>query len=279
MADNCALPKMAGRLNFPYQAIAFFEIVSSTLIKKGITATLKTLWRLLISRAGSWYFFTFSTSVVRIFSFTGTAMSISVHSCNYVFMYNSRIWTIVLQLLVRKDSHIPSYPHFSILCNWQGWWSYHLLVHCNPYFLHSSQCTHRATILWPSPYSFWASVHWQYVILLYWWIHCTICTAVSQMSYLRCAWPSLFWMHIIAYCYSQSLLFLLKVPLCLILYLKVSLMTYLLSSSLVISTVCWSSLLEPMSSKTREKSPLDAMAKLRTFPLNSLATFITRFRQ
>ena len=44
-------------------------------------------------------------------------MSISVHSCNYVFMYNSRIWTIVLQLLVRKDSHIPSYPHFSILCN------------------------------------------------------------------------------------------------------------------------------------------------------------------
>ena len=217
MADNCALPKMAGRLNFPYQAIAFFEIVSSTLIKKGITATLKTLCHLLISRAGSWYFFTFSTSVVRIFSFTGTAMSISVHSCNYVFMYNSRIWTIVLQLLVCKDSHIPSYPHFSILCNWQGWWSYHLLVHCNPYFLHSSQCTRRATILWPSPYSFWASVHWQYVILLYWWIHCTICTAVSQMSYLRCAWPSLFSMHIIAYCYSQSLLFLLKVPLCLIL--------------------------------------------------------------
>ena len=151
MADNCALPKMASRLNFPYQAMAFFEIVSSTLIKKGITATLKTLWRLLISRAGSWYFFTFSTSVVRIFSFPGTAMSISVHSCNYVFMYNSRIWTIVLQLLVRKDSHIPSYPHFSILCNWQGWWSYHLLVHCNPCFLHSSQCTHRATILWPSP--------------------------------------------------------------------------------------------------------------------------------
>ena len=164
MADNCALPKMAGRLNFPYQAIAFFEIVSSTLIKKGITATLKTLWHLLISRAGSWYFFTFSTSVVRIFSFPGTAMSISVHSCKYVFMYNSRIWTIVLQLLVHKDSHIPSYPHFSILCNWQGWWSYHLLVHCNPYFLHSSQCTRRATILWPSPHSFWASIHWQYVM-------------------------------------------------------------------------------------------------------------------
>ena len=120
MADNCALPKMAGRLNFPYQAIAFFEIVSSTLIKKGITATLKTLWRLLISRAGSWYFFTFSTSVIRIFSFPGTAMSISVHSCNYVFMYNSRIWTIVLQLLVHKDSHIPSYPHFSILCKING---------------------------------------------------------------------------------------------------------------------------------------------------------------
>ena len=53
MADNCALPKMAGRLNFPYQAIAFLEIASSRLIKKGITVTLKTLWRLLISRAGS----------------------------------------------------------------------------------------------------------------------------------------------------------------------------------------------------------------------------------
>ena len=93
---------MAGRLNFPYQAIAFFEIVSSTLIKKGITATLKTLWRLLISRAGSWYFFTFSTSVVRIFSFAGTAMSISVHSCNYVFMYNSRIWILCFSCLSVK---------------------------------------------------------------------------------------------------------------------------------------------------------------------------------
>ena len=36
MADNCALPKISGRLNLPFQAFAFPEIVPSAPIMMGI---------------------------------------------------------------------------------------------------------------------------------------------------------------------------------------------------------------------------------------------------
>ena len=49
MADNCALPKISGRLNLLYQAFAFTEIVPSAPNKMGITVTLVALWILLIS--------------------------------------------------------------------------------------------------------------------------------------------------------------------------------------------------------------------------------------
>ena len=50
MADNCALLKMSGRVNLPYQAFAFFKIVPSTPITMvfTITVTLVALWILLI---------------------------------------------------------------------------------------------------------------------------------------------------------------------------------------------------------------------------------------
>ena len=57
----------------------------------------------------------------------------------------------MLQPLVGKNSHILSYPHFSIL------WSYHVSLHFNPYFLHCSQWACRATLAWRFLYSFWAS--------------------------------------------------------------------------------------------------------------------------
>ena len=49
MADNCALPKISGRLNVPYQAFAFTEMVLSAPNTMGINVTLVPLWILLIS--------------------------------------------------------------------------------------------------------------------------------------------------------------------------------------------------------------------------------------
>ena len=82
MADNCALLKICGKLNLPYQAFAFSEIVPSASFRMGITVTLVPLWILLISRSRSWYLSTFSSQVVSRISWSaGTAMSIIVHSC------------------------------------------------------------------------------------------------------------------------------------------------------------------------------------------------------
>ena len=49
MADNCALAKISCRLNLPYQAFAFTEIVPSAPIAMDITVTLVVLWILLNS--------------------------------------------------------------------------------------------------------------------------------------------------------------------------------------------------------------------------------------
>ena len=53
MADNCAFPKIFGRLNLPYQAFAFPEIVPSEPMMMGFIVTLVALWFLLISWARS----------------------------------------------------------------------------------------------------------------------------------------------------------------------------------------------------------------------------------
>ena len=100
MAGNCAFPKIFGRLNLPYQAFAFPEIVPSVPITMGFTVTLVPLWIFLISCASCFYFSTFFSSVVRILvRWHSTAISISVHSC--VFECYSNIGAIVLQPLVR----------------------------------------------------------------------------------------------------------------------------------------------------------------------------------
>ena len=51
--DNCAFPKIFGRLNLPYQVFAFPEIVPSGKITVGFTVTLVTLWIPFISLARS----------------------------------------------------------------------------------------------------------------------------------------------------------------------------------------------------------------------------------
>ena len=53
----------------------------------------------------------FSFSVARIFWSAGPAL-FDKYPLLCVFLHYCDIWTIVLQPLVRKDSHIPSHPHF-----------------------------------------------------------------------------------------------------------------------------------------------------------------------
>lgn len=117
---HSALPKMSGKLNLPYKAYAFLEIVQSAPITMGFNFTLVALWILLFSRARSWYLSSVSSSVASILWCASLAFSISVHPCQCVFAYYGNIWSIVLQPLVRKGSRISSYPHFSILCEWRG---------------------------------------------------------------------------------------------------------------------------------------------------------------
>ena len=66
MAGNCAFPKIFGRLNLPYQAFAFPEIVSSVPITMGFIVALVALGIFFISCARCLYFSTFLSSVVRI---------------------------------------------------------------------------------------------------------------------------------------------------------------------------------------------------------------------
>ena len=78
--------KMSGRLNFPYQTMH-----SSRLIMMGITVTLVALWILLISRARSWYFFTFSSSASSKDIFVRWHNNVNKCPLLYVFLYTSSI--------------------------------------------------------------------------------------------------------------------------------------------------------------------------------------------
>ena len=131
IADNCAFPKIFGRLNFPYQAFAFPEIVPSGKITVGFTVTLVALWILFISWARSWYFSTFSASVVRIF---WSAWHSNDGKCLFlcVFEYYSNIGRLCFSHLSDKiviSQVILTSLLFSTAC--KRWWSYHLSIHCN----------------------------------------------------------------------------------------------------------------------------------------------------
>ena len=54
-----------------------------------------------------------------------------------VFEHYRNIWPIVLQLLVSAKTPVPSYPHLSMLCKWQGLMVIPLVGALYPlYFLH-----------------------------------------------------------------------------------------------------------------------------------------------
>ena len=80
MADNCTLPRRSGTSRFPNQVLAPFVMLPRAPITIGIIMTVKAPWIVVISNA-SWYFSTFSFSVLVMFWSAGTAMSISVHLC------------------------------------------------------------------------------------------------------------------------------------------------------------------------------------------------------
>ena len=116
IADNCALPKKSGRLNFPYQAFAFLETVPSAPMTMGINITFG-------ARSVNYFNITFPGDLL----LSSWDILVSWHSyvkkCPFlcVFVHYSNIWlTACFGLLAEcvLDSHDPSYPYFSILCNW-----------------------------------------------------------------------------------------------------------------------------------------------------------------
>ena len=60
---------------------------------------------------------------VHLFLISSQDILVSLHSyvdeCPFLclFVHCSNIWSVLLQPLVYVDSHVPSYPDFSILCN------------------------------------------------------------------------------------------------------------------------------------------------------------------
>ena len=81
MADNCTLPMISGTPSLSYKVLALFDMLPRAPITIDITVTFEVPWILLISNARSWYFSTFSSSVLMMFWSAGTAMSIRVHFC------------------------------------------------------------------------------------------------------------------------------------------------------------------------------------------------------
>ena len=122
MADNCALPKISGRLNLPFPAFVYPEIVRSAPVTMGNTVTLLALRILLISRARFWYF---SYPVVRIFWSAGAAMPIIIHSCVSLCttVISGRFCFIRLSVKIVMSQVILT-SLFS--ATGKGWWSYHL---------------------------------------------------------------------------------------------------------------------------------------------------------
>ena len=157
MADNCTLPMISGTPSLSYKVLALFDMLPRAPITIGITVTFEVPWILLISNAISWYFSTFSSSVLMMFWSAGTAMSIRVHFCVSLC---TRVITGRLcfnTCLCRK-----SCPRWLVLLHFLQlvrveWWSYHLSVHPTPYFLNISQWTLGATLAWRFLYSFWVS--------------------------------------------------------------------------------------------------------------------------
>ena len=105
MANNCARPKLSGRLNLPYQA--FFILGDSVPITMGSTVTFVTMDSFTFE---SWYLSTFSPSVVRIFWSTWPSY---VNVCHFCVALCTTV--ISGQLCISSLSPVPNYPPFSTL--------------------------------------------------------------------------------------------------------------------------------------------------------------------
>ena len=126
MADNCTLPRRSGTSSLPNQVFAPSVMLPRAPFTIRIIMTFEARWIVVISNASSWYFSTFSFSVLVMFWSAGTTMSLSVHLCVSLYaldfwpMMHCNFWPIMLQHFVCEDSGVPGYPYFSIFCDWQG---------------------------------------------------------------------------------------------------------------------------------------------------------------
>ena len=113
MANNCARPKLSGRLNLPYQA--FFILGDSVPITMGSTVTFVTMDSFTFE---SWYLSTFSPSVVRIFWSTWPSYVNVCHFCvalcttvisGQLCISSLSVKTLLSQIIL-----------LSLLCIWDG---------------------------------------------------------------------------------------------------------------------------------------------------------------
>ena len=82
LADNCTFPMQSGTPILRYQVFAHFDMLPRAPITISTRVTFGAPWLLQISNVCSWYFSTFSSSVlVMHFWSAGTAMPITVHLC------------------------------------------------------------------------------------------------------------------------------------------------------------------------------------------------------
>ena len=122
MADNYTLPRKSGTSSLPNQVFALFDMLPRELKSTNhdryycdfrgpmnpsdFQCKFLVLLHLLLLSPGD--------VLVRWHRYVNTCPFLCI------FMHKSNIWPIMLQHFVCVDSHVPSNPHFSIFCDWQG---------------------------------------------------------------------------------------------------------------------------------------------------------------
>ena len=169
------LPRKSGTSSLPDQVFEPFDVLPRAPITIGIVVTFEAPWIILISNASSWYFSTFSSSVLMMLWSASTAMSISAHFCV------SLCTRIISGRLC--FSHVLGNPHFSIFCSWQGLMVIPLVIRLDPILP-----AHLP--VYPLSYTLSRQaccIHWQCVVLFQWHLH-TIYTGVTSQLLQGLTW-------------------------------------------------------------------------------------------
>ena len=137
-------------------------------------------------------------------------MSISVHSCVSfctTVIFGRLGFRLLFVKIVISQVILPS--PFS--ATGKSWWSCHLSVYSNPYFLQSSQCTLRASMWWRILYSLWANLLHPltlcHTVSFYFF---TVTVFVLFLAKRRAKWVNRAW--VLASCKVAALIFICIYP-------------------------------------------------------------------